>query len=178
MGYTEDLIVDIAKLDEECVMYAGLFDNWSRVETEAKRRADAAKDRLNLVESEVELEYRQQGIDGLKKVFRLENVTESAIKMLVTKNPRVRAVKAAFLEARHGANVAETARRALEKKGDRIENLVRLHGQGYFGNIQGKATKDVIYASLKTKYAEAVKQAGLADDSGGKTKKTKKVRGK
>jgi L,D-peptidoglycan transpeptidase YkuD (ErfK/YbiS/YcfS/YnhG family) len=82
----------------------------------------------------------------------------------VTLDKRVRDAKNDFLQANHRLGVATTARQSMEKRGYRIDNLVYLHGQGYFGRVKGHHSKQEAVKLLKQKYAEAVGQTGINPD--------------
>ena len=179
MGYLEDIVIDKGKLDDECVRFAGVFDVWARVLAEAERGMDVTKDTLKVVEAQVELEFRKLGSDGLVKEYGVK-LTEQAVVVLVIDDHRVRKAKVAYLNAKYAYDVAKQAVRSFDKKSDRLDNLVKLHGQGYFAEIQGSETKGVIMTNLRAKYAAAIKQAGVVGkvepmQPKQKTRKTKKA---
>jgi len=161
MGYEEDVVIDKNNLDEECVLDAGIYDAWSRAEVEARKVYDKAKDQLKLVEFEVELELRGMTAEAIEQKYNVQSVKEATYTALVHTDRRVRRVKEQLLASKAILDATEVARRSLEKRGSRIDNLVYLHGQGYFGRVKGTNAKNEAVANLKKKYSEAIEEVGL-----------------
>lgn len=165
MGYEEDLSIDKNNLDEECVHDAGIYDVWARAEAHAKLLFEKAKDRLKVIEAEVELKIRGMEKDELSLKYNINSVTDKAVTAIVLTDPKVREAKKDYLQTQHRVSLTETARRSLDKRGSRLDNLIFLHGQGYFGRGKGSLKKEAI-KTLKTKYAEVLEESGLTGDEG------------
>lgn len=165
--FSEDVVIDIHNLDSECVEYPGLIDIWGGIVAKAEFQNDAAKANLKVAESEIDLSLRKMSTEEIKKVFGLSSTSEQTYKSLVAVSQKVKDATSASIEAKHRLNVARAAYESVEKKGARLDNLVKLHGQGYFSSIQGKETKAVVLQRLKEKYAQALVAAGLQEQKPG-----------
>lgn len=120
--------IDEHKLDREAVRLPTDFIRWAYETAERRRDLDEAKAALEVTQARIGKQVR----DTPAK-FGLEKCTEGALDNVLATHEEVRAAQKAVAEANHNHNLAQAVVSALEVKKRSIQNLVELHGMGYFG---------------------------------------------
>jgi len=121
----DDLKLDRFNLVREAETLADTYRYWTMESANARRDADAAKDKLELTEAEVALEIRSSAE---------KKPTEAMIESMVTADTRVVRAKREFIEAKHRQALLEGAVRAMDHKRSQLDNLTRLWIAGYYAD--------------------------------------------
>ncbi len=127
MNYEEDIKIDETALDIECLEQADLMFKYARAAAEARKVRDKAKERMEVVRAEIDLDIRKN-----PDKYDLEKVTESAIQNTITTQTRYKKSVNEYLEAKHDAEIISGAVTSVDQRKSMIEALVKLHGQQYF----------------------------------------------
>lgn len=136
--FKEDVKINRFKLDKECEQHPSKYLYWSEKLAEQKAELDKLKDRLDLIKSSAELDYRANPRDGAK-------VTESTIKAMVDSDPGIVELKKSINECKSDVYTLQAAVSSLEHKKSSLDNLRHLFIAGYFSNpgIPKDAGKEV-----------------------------------
>lgn len=120
---------------------------WKVTEKVAELRAEVekAKARIESTKANVALEARQNPDD-----FGIDKLTEDAVKNAVAGNKRVTLAIDKLIQAKFELEKWEGVLIALDHRKRALENLVDLHGQGYFAepSLKGDARKRVEDAEM------------------------------
>ena len=127
MKYKQDMKIDESSLDLECLDQSSLMMEYGELLAAAKQKRDKAKEAMDVVRSEIDLEVRK---DPGK--YGLEKATESAIQNTVTKQASYQEAVSDYLDSKHEADILSGAVNAIEQRKSMLEALVKLHGQQYF----------------------------------------------
>ena len=119
--------IDEHALDKECIRLPSDYLKYANLAADAKRDADEAKTRLDVVQADLAAEVRSNPSD-----FGLDKVTEAGIQGAVLTNERYQKVLTRVQKARHAQELAQAVVWALEHKKRTLTLLVELHGMGYF----------------------------------------------
>lgn len=135
--------IDKDNLDEESIYVPGTFDVFSRKEAEASQHWDSLKDKMKVLQADVELDIRGWELERINSFFQkdLQKLTESVYKSLVLIHPEVISLYQEIEEARYETRMYEAARKSIERKAEGLDRLAKLHGQGYFMKVEGRAYK-------------------------------------
>jgi len=126
-NYELDVAIDPEALDVEWVRQAETFMRWGKLAADARRRADAVKEELDVLEAKLGLAIRS---DPAK--YGLEKVTEASVQAVMLTDSTRMTLSQELADARYKLDILTTAVRALDQKKAALENLVRLQGQSYF----------------------------------------------
>ena len=138
--------IDKYRLDVEWQKQPKLFYEYSLKLAEAQRQADEAANALKAVEASVASAIRR---DPGK--FKLEKVTESAIKENVPLQPDYINAIERVNETKHAVGILVATVRALEHKKRALEKLVDLHGQNYFSEPRSEHAGETLKKQTMTK---------------------------
>lgn len=128
MNYEEDIRIDENSLDLEWLDQPALMMKYARYEAEMERAKDEAKERLDLLEADLDRQVREDPeLFGVKV-----KVTETVFKNTVHAQEEYMEEYKRYLDAIYNYNIAKAATRAVQQRKDALENLVKLHGQQYF----------------------------------------------
>jgi hypothetical protein len=147
-----DPSIDKDNLDEESVYVPATFDVFSRKEAEASQYWDSLKDKMKVLQADIELEIRGWPIEKINSFFQkgIPKLTESVYKSLVLIHPEVIELYQEIEQARYDVKMYEAARKSIERKAEGLDRLAKLHGQGYFMKVEGRAyVKKGIDATLE-----------------------------
>lgn len=137
MDYAKTVQIDPFQLDLEWQKQPKYMLECLEVLADARKELDAAKEACDLITAETYVAIRDSA-DG--------KITEKTVESMLTMDADVRAAKAALLNARHVVAKLEAAKAGFEHKKSALENLVRLHGMGYFvepsADIQARGALD------------------------------------
>jgi ClpP class serine protease len=166
MRYKEQLLINKQALDDECVRSGALYDEWASAEAEANEERDDAKAYSDLVRAEVELEVRGMKVEEINSKYslKLSSITESTIKSIVSIDARVLEAQQLYAGIRTKAAKLRVAVDSFSKRHDALQNLVKLHGQGYFSQVQGKEEKKFAFDAMRREFARSFKASKDKDD--------------
>lgn len=163
--YKLDLLIDKNNLDDECVKSASLFGEWATAEELANERVDDAKAYLELVKAEVELGVRGMGVADINTKYglKLSGLTEGTVKSIIVVDPGVLEAQQLYYSAKAEAAKLKVATASFAKRHDSLSNLVKLHGQGFFSQVEGKDERTRRFMGLRADFA-AKRRKEIDDD--------------
>jgi hypothetical protein len=130
MNYEEDIRIDEAALDIECIEQARLAMKYGRHWAECRQELQLAEENIKLVRSELIKEANEDPDRHLGSGIK---PTAPVVEAYYRNHKRHKAAKTEWIQAQYEANVAEIAYKAITyDKKMALENLVKLHGQQYF----------------------------------------------
>jgi len=130
MNYEEDIRIDEAALDVECVNQARLAMKYGRHWAECRQELQLAEENIKLVRSEL---IKEANEDPDRHLGAGIKSTAPVVEAYYRNHKRHKAAKKEWVEAMFEANTAEIAYKAITyDKKMALENLVKLHGQQYF----------------------------------------------
>lgn len=138
--FQKDLSINKYKLDEECLSHSSRYAYYAEAQAVAKGDVSAAKDKLELVESEVNLKIRKKFADEGQKV------TESIVASALAMDEDVIAAKGKLREAELIYSRLSVAVAAMETRRSELDNLVKLYCAGYFSTPSAGGVKGGINA--------------------------------
>lgn len=125
--YEKEIGIDPDALDVEWLNQPSLFLKYSEACAEARKKLDQAKERLDVVKADLDHRVRED-----PSVFGVQKVTEAAVSSAVTVHREYRESYKKYIDAKYEFDILSRAVQAFEQRKSALENLVRLHGQGYF----------------------------------------------
>lgn len=125
--YADDLSINPDRLSDEWRRQPGLFMRYAEQAALARKKADIAKEALDVTDARLNMEIRAEYEGGKKP-------TEDAIKSEVLASVDHRAASRKYLDAKHEADLMSLAVRAFDQRKSALENLVRLFGMEYFAD--------------------------------------------
>jgi hypothetical protein len=132
MGLKEDLAIDVNALDQEWLQQSVKFDEYASLAGKAEDAYDRAKFELENTNCELDSQIRADPENyGLNPGDRL---TESWVTKIIQKQLAYRRAYEHFLKTKSTYKRLSIAVKSFEHRKDALENLVKLHGQGYFSN--------------------------------------------
>lgn len=138
LDYRNDVEIDESNLDREWKRQAELMFAYGKAKAEAQYKLDLAREKLDLLIAEKDLEVRNEQTDRKR--------TEAWISNMITSLPSVQQARKDVNEAKRTLNVIQAAVEALQHKKAALENLVRLFGMSYFAEpveaIENRGTID------------------------------------
>ncbi len=130
MSYQRDLKIDRYKLDSELVRQPQLYMTWALKSVDASIEKDEAKNRLDIVKSEIDSRIRatpeRYGLD--------ERPTEPAIKAAIAKHPKVKRYTRLYFRALRNDRLLSKAEIAFNHRKKMLEGLVSLNIQLNFAD--------------------------------------------
>jgi hypothetical protein len=133
--FQADVNIDRYALDKECEEHSSKYLYWSQILANKKHELDKAKNKLHLIESTANLNYRKNPPEGVK-------ITESTIQALLDTDAGVTKVKDELTDIGHELSVISSVVNALEHKRSELNNLVQLQISGYYSGIKTDSTDD------------------------------------
>lgn len=134
----DTLEIDPLRLDEEWVGQPKLYLHYAKELADARRDLDLAKNELELTRAELDADIRadpsQYEFDG--------KPTEKAIEACILCQKRYKKANEEVISAKHAVDVFAAMVTALDHRKRALENLVDLHGQGYFAEPRAKREQD------------------------------------
>jgi hypothetical protein len=127
MSYEQDMYIDENVLDVELLEQPSLMAKYSRMLAEAQRDRDLAKENLDLVKAEIDLDIRDH-----PQNYKLTKVTEAAITNCILMEEDFQTAQKEWNEANFQVNVLQGIIKAIDHRRSALENLVKLYGQNYF----------------------------------------------
>ena len=127
MNYEKDMAIDETGLDVEWLAQPRLTMKYAKIAADTKRKADLAKERLEVVRASIDTEIRKD-----PEKFGISKVTEGAIQAAIVMNAEYQVASTELIDARYEQDMARYAMQAISDRKDALENLVRLHAAQYF----------------------------------------------
>jgi hypothetical protein len=127
MGYTDDLIIDSSKLDEEWERQPILFMQYADSLADAEKKRNEVSDELDYLKSKIDLSIRSgqyPDAEGLK-------LTEKLIESLVSNDSEIVKKKEELNKAKYEYLVLKGAVEAFSQRKKALEKLVDLFVFGY-----------------------------------------------
>ena len=128
LNYEEDIRIDETALDVEWLDQPSLMMKYARHQAEMLRAEEEAKENLEIVQSELDKEVRNDP-EGFGITTKL---TEAGVLGAIKMSEEYKKALKKYNEARFENNVAKGAVKSIDARKGALENLVRLHGQQYF----------------------------------------------
>jgi len=130
MGHLD---IDAYSLDSEWVQQANLYQDAIKLEAEALRELNDAKEKLLIRKAQIELDYRSgKGVDSDLKI------TDKAIDALLNANVELINLRKLVNKNKEEYDILSGFVTALEHKKKALENLVTLHVNGYYAEPREK----------------------------------------
>jgi hypothetical protein len=147
---------DKYNLDEEWVNHSDYVLTFLEEMAEARTKMDALKDNIEVVKAELDGEIRKNPTE-----FGLEKLTETLISNTIILQKDYEEALKSYLDAKEEYYHASNVCTAMEHRKSALENLVILHGRGYFAEpmerkspVKEKATNNLKTKKSKTKKGE------------------------
>jgi hypothetical protein len=140
MGYREDIVIDKYNLDREWMNQPVLFLNWAEKEVEAQFERDKAKERLDLIKAELDLQIRTS-----PSSYGIDKITESSIQNTILRQKVYTEASESLLLANKNAKILNAAREAFEHRKKALEKITDLYISGYWADPKIKQeAKDLV----------------------------------
>lgn len=136
-SFQKDLSINKYKLDEECLSHSSRYAYYAEACVVAKSSVSRAKDNLELVMAERNMEIREELANGEKKV------TEAMVNAFIIKDKKVLEAKNELREAEEVYNRLQVAVNAMDARRSELDNLVKLYVAGYFSTVDAGNRKSV-----------------------------------
>ena len=156
MNYENDINIDESALDVEWLEQPKLLIRYARHAAEKAQELDLAKENLDLVRAEVDMQIRDE-----PEQFGISvKLTEALIGNTIISEPKYKIALKRYNTAKYEHEIARAAVSAIHMRKEALENLVRLHGMQYFAGP--KMPRDL--SEEKARRAEQQKSvdAGIA----------------
>lgn len=129
--FEKDLSINKFKLDEECISHSSIYFRYAEAQQEAKVELSKAKNNLELIEAEANINIRAELIkNGVK-------FTEALITSYLAKDDSVKEAKEQAVKAEEVYSKLSVAVTAMEHRKSELDNLVKLYASGYFSVSNG-----------------------------------------
>ncbi len=125
--YTKDLEIDLAELHTEWLRQPVLYMEYAEMAAEASRARDKAKNALDVVKAQLDLEIRS---DPAK--FELAKITETAVANVIMIRTEYQESLDRYHQAKYDLDILNAAVRAFDQRKAALENEVRLLAGQYF----------------------------------------------
>jgi hypothetical protein len=149
MNYKNDIKIDYDDLDSEFLKQSVIYNEYADKLCIEEKIKDKAKNNLEIIEAELDLEIRDQAKESGKKL------TESIIKSMILLHEKRKNAYDDYIQKKYNYNVIKHAlstleekRRSLEKLSDRQIFLYNLPS-GYKGKNQLDQARDNISKKIK-----------------------------
>jgi predicted XRE-type DNA-binding protein len=124
----ESLIeIDRNALDEEWAKQPKLMLKWAELLAEAKLKHAEAKAAVKVIQAKVAKYVRHN-----PKKYDVAKITESAVEAAVVMDDRVQGATSLLNHAAYQVDLLEAAVDSIRQKKASLEDMVYLHGMGYF----------------------------------------------
>ena len=147
------LRIDPDNLDHECVLQPDILDFFGKRHSVSRDQVDNLEKGLKLLKAQLYKSIRQKAdLDNTK-------ITEGGVENEILTN-------SVFIDQQRRLRGAElTASKAwvdyqvAQKRGDSIDNLVKLHLSGYFGQLDRPGVRETRTQVIEKRLAEIMSQA-------------------
>jgi hypothetical protein len=128
--FLSEIEIDPNALDVEWLRQASLMYKASQLLAQARDAMDRAKNNIDAVTAEINLEIRKNPERYLGDI----KVTEGSIQSALEQNKLVKSAREELDNRKFEFNMIFAGVTALEHKKSALENLVKLNGQSYFAS--------------------------------------------
>lgn len=137
--FEKDISINKFKLDEECISHSSLYGRYASACSDAKTEVSRAKDNLELVQAERNLEIRKELADSGVKV------TEAMVTASLVNDEQVIKAKNKLRETEDVYGKLSVAVQAFEHRKSELDNLVKLYCSGYYSmpSSSGETRKNI-----------------------------------
>lgn len=158
IDYQKAVAIDPDKLDEEIFSQPGLYMKFSEVYSEAEKRREKLKNKLGILEANLDFEIRSKPERfGLKS---LKSITESLVKNTIQRQEEVQQLNEKIIQANYDLNIVKAAITSLEHKKKMLEKAVDLYNGQYFSPIKAphvlKGGKRIYYENIDRQMREGL----------------------
>ena len=133
--FSQDIRINRFKLDEECEQHSSNYYYWAEQLSDAKKDADAAKDKLKLVLAEQETMIRENAKKSGAKI------TEAGVSAELEQDEAVQVARRNLRVCQSTQYHLEAGISALEHKKKMLDNLVQLWMKSYY-SAPGRTATD------------------------------------
>lgn len=131
LDYNSDLAIEEGALDVEWLDHSNRMFKYCRIQADAHRALDQAKNAMAATKAQLERDIRTDP-DAYGVVAGARGITEGAIAAAVLTHDDYSAANQAVIEAQYQYEIVQGAVKSFEHRKAALEGLVRLHGQQYF----------------------------------------------
>ena len=121
--YMNELKIDIDDLHTEWMNQPLLFMKYSEKAVQSRMAMDKAKEHMEVTRAQLDRRIRKEATAKL---------TEGQISSMIIGEASYSNSVSAYLEAKHHNDLFSAAVKSFEQRKSALENLVKLHIQGYF----------------------------------------------
>jgi hypothetical protein len=158
MNFEDDIHIDESALDVEWLRQPALMAQYCQHAAHAKAVMDRAKEKLDVVEAEMDRDIRD-----FPERYNLSKLTETLVKSTVLLTQERQIAAQACIDTKYEYDMAQAAVRAMDQKKTALENLVKLHGMSYFaGPAVPRDLSAEFQASVKSFEQKAVQSKSNA----------------
>ena len=134
MNFEQDMHIDESALDMELLEQATLALKYGKYWAECKERLTRAEENIKVIRSEL---IRKANSDPDRYLGQDVKPTAPNIEAFYRNHPNHKEAKEEWIEAQYELNMAEVAKNEISfTRKTALENLVKLHGQGYIAGPQ------------------------------------------
>lgn len=126
LNYEKDLEINKFALDKECITQSKLYFNYADAAQQAKDNVSKAKDNFELITATRNIEIRKE-YESVGKKY-----TEALITSELAMDKEVMQAKEELREYESVYGKLQAAVKAMEIRGNQLDNLVKLYGSQYF----------------------------------------------
>ena len=130
MDYEKDMKIDETSLDVEWLDQPQLVMKYTRIQAEAHREEEEAKEKLDLVKAQLDKDIRTDPEDF--DLGDVPKITEAVVNGAILESDKYKDAFKEWIDAKFENTIAKGAVRAVDTRKASLENLVKLHGQQYF----------------------------------------------
>jgi hypothetical protein len=135
--FKENIQIDKYSLDLEFEKHPMLYHEFAMDLILAEEERDTAKDKLELIRSQLDLAIRSD-----PKLFLIDKLTEGAINSTINQNKKFQESQATYNKAVNSVRVLKVAVESLNQKKAALENLVRLYLGEYYSKEAPREIKE------------------------------------
>lgn len=133
MNYNDDIKIDETALETEWLNQAARYLKYAELAAAADKEVRRLEERMKVLRSEIILEESNKSVGK-------RSPTGQMIEATFRVHPQHRKLKRKLNDAQHDADILRGAVFAFQQRKTALENLVMLHGQGYFAEPNVKRT--------------------------------------
>jgi len=126
-NYDDEVLIDEMALDVEWLEQSALMRKYTRIEAEAKRDMNSAKEYQDFIKATLDRDIRKD-----PDKFGAIKVTEPVVTSTILLQLKYQAAAKATNDTRYAYDIASGVVKAFEQRKTALENLVKLLGQSYF----------------------------------------------
>lgn len=150
MSYKDDLKIDEGNLHGEWKDQPFLQMKYVEEATHADVNAKRAKENLEIEKAELYLSIRKM------KEFNKEKITEAIIDAEIKVSNEYKEAHTVYFKALEKSKILNGAVDAFEQRKCALENIVKLHGRGYFSQPSEKLDQEITEEVVQTKVRESL----------------------